>query len=165
MGKLRFSQRPTSYRLWYAALLLMCVAPLAAAEYLQRWLDIAPCPLCVMQRYGFWVMGLFALFGLLLGRLPRWADFLAALSGLAGAAVAAYHVSILMRPSAQCGIDPVENFVNRLPMAQWWPEMFAASGFCNAKLPLIFGLSFPVWGLITLSVTTFLWFVLWSKRR
>ena len=165
MGKLRFSQRPTSYRLWYAALLLMCVAPLAAAEYLQRWLDIAPCPLCVMQRYGFWVMGLFALFGLLLGRLPRWADFLAALSGLAGAAVAAYHVSILMRPSAQCGVDPVENFVNRLPMAQWWPEMFAASGFCNAKLPLIFGLSFPVWGLITLSVTTFLWFVLWFKRR
>ncbi|MFB0948654.1 MAG: disulfide bond formation protein B [Burkholderiaceae bacterium] len=165
MGKLRFSQRPTSYRLWYAALLLMCVAPLAAAEYLQRWLDIAPCPLCVMQRYGFWVMGLFALFGLLLGRLPRWADFLAALSGLAGAAVAAYHVSILMRPSAQCGVDPVENFVNRLPMAQWWPEMFAASGFCNAKLPLIFGLSFPVWGLITLSVTTFLWFVLWFRRR
>ena len=164
MGKLRFSQRPTSYRLWYAALLLMCVAPLAAAEYLQRWLDIAPCPLCVMQRYGFWVMGLFALFGLLLGRLPRWADFLAALSGLAGAAVAAYHVSILMRPSAQCGVDPVENFVNRLPMAQWWPEMFAASGFCNAKLPLIFGLSFPVWGLITLSVTTFLWFVLWFRR-
>ena len=165
MGKLRFSQRPTSYRLWYAALLLMCVAPLAAAEYLQRWLDIAPCPLCVMQRYGFWVMGLFALFGLLLGRLPRWADFLAALSGLAGAAVAAYHVSILMRPSAQCGVDPVENFVNRLPMAQWWPEMFAASGFCNAKLPLIFGLSVPVWGLITLSVTTFLWFVLWFRRR
>ena len=165
MGKLRFSQRPTSYRLWYAALLLMCVAPLSAAEYLQRWLDIAPCPLCVMQRYGFWVMGLFALFGLLLGRLPRWADFLAALSGLAGAAVAAYHVSILMRPSAQCGIDPVENFVNRLPMAQWWPEMFAASGFCNAKLPLIFGLPFPVWGLITLSVTTFLWFVLWFRRR
>lgn len=165
MGKLRFSQRPTSYRLWYAALLLMCVAPLAAAEYLQRWLDIAPCPLCVMERYGFWVMGLFALFGLLLGRLPRWADFLAALSGLAGAAVAAYHVSILMRPSAQCGVDPVENFVNRLPMAQWWPEMFAASGFCNAKLPLIFGLSFPVWGLITLSVTTFLWFVLWFRRR
>ena len=165
MGKLRFSQRPTSYRLWYAALLLMCVAPLAAAEYLQRWLDIAPCPLCVMQRYGFWVMGLFALFGLLLGRLPRWADFLAALSGLAGAAVAAYHVSILMRPSAQCGVDPVENFVNRLPMAQWWPEMFAASGFCNAKLPLIFGLSFPVWGLITLSVPTFLWFVLWFRRR
>ena len=165
MGKLRFSQRPTSYRLWYAALLLMCVAPLAAAVYLQRWLDIAPCPLCVMQRYGFWVMGLFALFGLLLGRLPRWADFLAALSGLAGAAVAAYHVSILMRPSAQCGVDPVENFVNRLPMAQWWPEMFAASGFCNAKLPLIFGLSFPVWGLITLSVTTFLWFVLWFRRR
>ena len=165
MGKLRFSQRPTSYRLWYAALLLMCVAPLAAAEYLQRWLDIAPCPLCVMQRYGFWVMGLFALFGLLLGRLPRWADFLAALSGLAGAAVAAYHVSILMRPSAQCGVDPVENFVNRLPMAQWWPEMFAASGFCNAKLPLIFGLSFPVWWLITLSVTTFLWFVLWFRRR
>ena len=165
MGKLRFSQRPTSYRLWYAALLLMCVAPLAAAEYLQRWLDIAPCPLCVMQRYGFWVMGLFALFGLLLGRLPRWADFLAALSGLAGAAVAAYHVSILMRPSAQCGVDPVENFVNRLPMAQWWPEMFAASGFCNAKLPLIFGLSFPVWGLISLTVTTFLWFVLWFRRR
>ena len=165
MGKMRFSQRPRSFRLWYAFLLVLCIAPLAAAEYLQRWLDIAPCPLCVMQRYGFWVMGLFALFGLLLGRLPRWADFLAALSGLAGAAVAAYHVSILLRPSAQCGVDPVENFVNRLPMAQWWPEMFAASGFCNAKLPLIFGLSFPVWGLITLSVTTFLWFVLWFRRR
>ena len=165
MGKLRFSQRPKSYRLWYAGLLLLCIVPLAAAEYLQRWLDIAPCPLCVMQRYAFWVMGLFALFGVLFGRLPRWADLLAALSGLAAAAVAAYHVSILMRPSAQCGIDPVENFVNRLPMAQWWPEMFAASGFCNAKLPLIFGLSFPVWALITLSATAALWLVLWLKRR
>ena len=165
MGKLRFSQRPKSYRLWYAGLLLMCIAPLAAAEYLQRWLDIAPCPLCVMQRYGFWGMGLFALFGLVFGRLPRWADLLAALAGLAAAAVAAYHVSILIQPSAQCGIDPVENFVNRLPMAQWWPEMFAASGFCNAKLPLIFGLSFPVWALITLSVTAALWMVLWLRRR
>ncbi len=165
MGKLRFSQRPKSYRLWYAGLLLMCIAPLAAAEYLQRWLDIAPCPLCVMQRYGFWVMGLFALFGMVVGRLPRWADLLAAFAGLAAAAVAAYHVSILMRPSAQCGIDPVENFVNRLPMAQWWPDMFAASGFCNAKLPLIFGLSFPVWALITLSATAALWLVLWLKRR
>lgn len=166
MGKLRFSQRPKSYRLGYAFLLLLCVVPLAAAEYLQRWLDIAPCPLCVMQRYGFWVMGLFALFGLLLGRLPRWADALAALSGLAAAGVAAYHVSILLRPSAECGIDPVENFVNRLPMAQWWPEMFSASGLCNAKLPLIFGLSFPVWALITLSFAALMWLaLLWRKRR
>ena len=165
MGKMRFSQRPKSYRGWYAILLIMCVLPLAAAEYLQKWLDIAPCPLCIMQRYGFWVMGLFALFGLLSGRLPRWADVLAALSGLAAAAVAAYQVSILMRPAAQCGIDPVENFVNRLPMAQWWPDMFSASGLCNARLPLIFGLSFPMWALITLSMTAALWLLLWHKRR
>lgn len=165
MGNLTFSRRPKSYRLAYLGLLLMCVAPLVAAEYLQQWLDIAPCPLCVIQRYGFWVMGLFALFGLLFGRLPRWADGAAMLSGFAAAAVAAYHVSILMRPSAQCGIDPVENFVNRLPMAQWWPEMFAASGFCNAKLPLIFGLSFPMWALITLSATALLWLMMWRRRR
>ena len=167
MGKLRFSQRPVSHRGWYGLLLLMCLIPLVAAEYLQRLLDIAPCPLCIMQRYGFWVMGLFALFGVIFKRLPRWADLLAIFSGIAAAGVAAYHVSILLRPSVECGIDPVENIVNQLPMARWWPEMFASSGMCNAKLPLIFGLSFPMWALIALSFIVLVWSVLlyrWHKQ-
>ncbi len=160
-----FTTVPATHRISYALLLLVCALPIVAAYYMQTAYDLAPCPLCVMQRYGYWAMGLFALAGLIKGRLPTWADVLAMLSGLAGAAVAAYHVSILMRPSEQCGIDPVENFVNRLPMAQWWPSMFSANGFCNANLPLIFGLSIPLWSLIALLGTVLLWAVFVYKRR
>ena len=82
----------------------------------------------------------------------------------AGAAVAGRHVYVLYNPSVSCGLDPVEDFVNSLPPAQWLPQAFFADGACGAKLPPLFGLDIPEWSLVWL-VALALTAVLLSWRR
>ncbi|MGL4767854.1 MAG: disulfide bond formation protein B [Formosimonas sp.] len=159
MKKTLFSRRPQTHRWFYLVLLLISVGALAFAWYLQNVKDLAPCPLCIAQRFGFWALGLFALLGLLVGRIGRVGNGLAVLSGLAATAAAGYHNWLLAQPKAECGIDPVQNFVNDLPTATWWPDMFMATGLCGAKLPLFLGLGIPQWSLLLLVVLTlgFVW--------
>ncbi|MCA3233869.1 MAG: disulfide bond formation protein B, partial [Cupriavidus sp.] len=76
------------------------------------------------------------------------------LSGVAGIAVAGYHVSLLLNPKASCGIDPLENWVNALPTAKLLPQVFYSDGLCTAPLPPLFGLSISAWSLIWLLILT-----------
>ena len=163
--KRMFITKPARHRGVYALLLVLCALPLTAAHYLQSVLDLAPCPLCVAQRYGYWLMGIFALAGLLKGCLPRWADVSAALIGLLGAGIAVYHLWIVAHPASECVKDEVEQWMNALPTARWFPEWFSASGSCTAKLPLIFGLQIPMWSLIGLAGIALMWLVFVLKRR
>lgn len=163
--KRMFITKPARHRGVYALLLVLCALPLTAAHYLQSVLDLAPCPLCVAQRYGYWLMGIFALAGLLKGCLPRWADVSAALIGLLGAGIAVYHLWIIAHPASECVKDEVEQWMNALPTARWFPEWFSASGSCTAKLPLIFGLQIPMWSLIGLAGVALLWLIFVLKRR
>ena len=163
--KRMFITKPARHRGVYALLLVLCALPLTAAHYFQSVLDLAPCPLCVAQRYGYWLMGIFALAGLLKGCLPRWADVSAALIGLLGAGIAVYHLWIIAHPASECVKDEVEQWMNALPTARWFPEWFSASGSCTAKLPLIFGLQIPMWSLIGLAGVALLWLIFVLKRR
>ena len=147
------------HRFFYAVLLTISIAALAIAWYLQHVRDLAPCPLCIMQRFAFWALAIFALAGLCVGSLGRFWNSAAAFAGMLGVGVTAYHNWLLAQPKVSCGIDPVQNFVNDLPLANLWPDMFMATGLCSAKLPLIVGVSIPQWSLIGLSVLTlgFIW--------
>ena len=149
-----FLYKQVSHRLFYAVLLVGAVAALLVAWYLQNVRDLAPCPLCIMPRFGFWALAIFALIGLLKGSLGRVGNALAVLAGASGVSVAAYHNWILAQPKVECGIDPVQNFVNDLPTADLWPDMFMATGMCGAKLPLILGISIPQWALLGLACLT-----------
>jgi disulfide bond formation protein DsbB len=163
--KRMFTTKPAQYRSTYALFLILCTLPLLVAHYLQSVLDLVPCPLCVAQRYGFWLMGIFALWGLLKGRLPRGADMLAVLTGLFSAGIAVYHLWTIAHPASECVKDEVEQWMNALPTARWFPEWFSASGSCTAQLPLIFGLQIPMWSLIGLAGVALLWLIFVRKRR
>ena len=131
----------------------LCFGLVAVALYLQHVERLAPCPLCILQRYAFAGAGVFFLLsGLFGGALARSGLWVSALLAGAGAAVAARHVYVVYHPSVSCGIDVVEDFVNSLPPAQWLPQVFFADGACGAKLPPIFGLGIPEWSLLWLSV-------------
>lgn len=106
----------------------------------------------------------FLLSGLFGGALARSGLWVSALIAAAGAAVAGRHVYVLYNPSVSCGLDPVEDFVNSLPPAQWFPQAFFADGACGAKLPPIFGLDIPEWSLLWLCVLAVV-AVLLSLRR
>lgn len=78
-----------------AAILLASAAILATALYLQYGEALAPCRLCIYQRYPY--VGAIALAGLGLGLRPGVARWLVASCGVlfaAGAAVALYHVGV-----------------------------------------------------------------------
>ncbi|MFC3148716.1 disulfide bond formation protein B [Piscinibacterium candidicorallinum] len=124
--------------------LLACIAALASAVILQKAWNLYPCPLCILQRYAFIALAAACVLAL----FWRPATWLAGLAALSGLGVAGFHLYRLAVPSEACGRDAVEAFVNGLPMAQWAPSWFAATGLCSDPIPPVLGISFPGWAFI-----------------
>lgn len=129
------------------------LALLGVGLYLQHVENMAPCPLCVMQRYAFFIIAIVCLVS---AGLPRGGAkvgaVLAAFASLAGAGVAGWHLYIKAHPTVSCGIDPLETSLNTIPSANLLPFLFKADGLCTTEYAPILGLSIPQWSLI--------WFVI-----
>jgi len=72
------------------AFLAFGVALFARAS--EGWFGLAPCELCLWQRWPYWVAGGFALLGVFFWRRP--ALLLAGLAAAASAAIAAFHLGV-----------------------------------------------------------------------
>ena len=135
-------------------LALLCVALVVGALYMQYFLHEDPCPLCILQRYFFLLIAVFAFLG---ARLNSWRgvrllETLAALSALAGIVTAARHVYIQANPGFSCGFDALQPLVDSLPPARWLPSGFKVPGLCETAYPPILGISLPGWSLIAFVV-------------
>lgn len=126
---------------------------IGVALYLQHGLDMLPCPLCVIQRYLFIAIGVFALIGAYSSK-PKALAGLGLLAALGGLGTAGKHLWVLAHPGLSCGIDPMETFLNKIPTATYLPFLFKADGLCEDALAPWFGLSIPQW--------SFLWFGLFT---
>lgn len=138
----------------FAAFALIPFALLAEGLILQHLQGQAPCPLCILQREGFFLVGLIALAGAVHNPQRRSAAIYAAgmaLAALSGLGVAIWHVWTLYHPKFGCGIDVMEQFVNQLPTAKLLPFIFRASGDCAARHEPIFRLLVPEWSLVWFS--------------
>ena len=133
------------------------LAILAGALYLQHFLDMQSCPLCVIQRYAFAAI---ALVCLVCAGLPNGAQkagaglaTLATLAGVGGAGTALWHLWVISHPSTSCGRDALEAPMNALPPATLLPSVFKVDAFalCTTLYDPILGLLIPQWSL--------LWFV------
>ena len=137
---------------------LACVGLLGYAVYLQEAKNLLPCPLCVVQRIAYWLVGLTALIAFvhrpsITGR--RIYSAFIVLFALAGAVVAARHAWLLRYPdSVECGVSPEQIFLNALPLAKWWPSMFQALGDCTLIKWRFLSLAIPDWSLV--------WFVIFT---
>ena len=138
-------------RFLFLFIFLVCAGLLGYAVYLQEAKHLLPCPLCVMQRIAYWLVGLTALAAFVhnpqtTGR--RGYSVVVALFALAGAAVAAYHSWLIRHPQdSGCSISAEETFINSLPLAQVWPGMFAANGDCAHVAWKFLTLTIPDWSL------------------
>jgi protein dithiol:quinone oxidoreductase len=135
-------------------LALICVALVGGALYMQYGLKEDPCPLCILQRYFFLLIAIFAFLG---ARLNSWRgvrllEVLAAISALAGIVTAARHVYVQANPGFSCGFDALQPVVDSLPPAHWLPGVFKVAGLCETAYPPIFGISLPGWSLIAFIV-------------
>ena len=136
----------------FFAVFILCFGLVASAYWFQHGpQQQQPCPLCILQRYLYLGIGLVALLaGLhgpdLVGRLIYAA--LIWLLALMGVGLTAWQLS-KGDTMTSCLSDPIGEFVQRLPSAQWFEgKLFFATGGCADKYPPTFGLSLAVWSLI-----------------
>jgi disulfide bond formation protein DsbB len=107
-----------------------------------------PCPLCILQRYAYFVVAIIAGVGSIFPK--RGLIWLAAASSASGGMLALWQV-LKGSSMTSCQRDPVGIFVNSLPMADWWPEYLFATGGCADKF-FTLGLPVPVWSLACFSI-------------
>src|SRR5260370_41083622 len=105
---------------------LISLGLVAGALYLQMVKNEDPCPLCIIQRYFFILIAIFAFLG---ATMKGWRgisalEALIAIAAAGGIAAAARHLYIQMNPGFSCGFDAMQPIVDALPPAQWLPSAF-----------------------------------------
>ncbi|HUN91850.1 MAG TPA: disulfide bond formation protein B [Burkholderiaceae bacterium] len=137
-------------RAWFAFIALACASLLGYGLVLQHIEGLEPCPLCVLQRYGFVVLCVVAIVGALAPRLlGRPAAVVAILVALASAGVAAWHVHLQLNPPEfeTCG-PGLGTLISNFPLGRALPKIFQGSGECTQIDWRFLGLTIPGWSLI-----------------
>jgi protein dithiol:quinone oxidoreductase len=141
----------THRRLWL--LIAVGSAALALASILlTEWLALAPCHLCIFQRLLYMLIAPLALLAAFTtGLARRISGALVALAAAGGAATAGFQTWLQAQPegSVSClgpDMGPIERFVEWLGMQQ--PTLFMATGFCEDKALVIFGVALAGWALL-----------------
>ncbi len=153
-----------SNRTLLLAIAFTCFAVIGGALYFQHVERMAPCGLCVFQRYAFAFAGIFALVAAFTTRQKPWIA-LSLVSALAGIGTVAKHLYVLANPGFSCGIDPATTFLNKLPPAMVLPSVFEAEGLCDSAGDLILGLSLPQWAGVTFVVVSIALIITLVRRR
>lgn len=137
---------------------IICLALIGGALYMQVVLGEAPCPLCILQRYAFLLIAIFAFIGAAMRTTSSVTVFevLVVISALGGVAAAGHHVYTQFYPAVSCGIDVLQPIVDSLPLATIFPLGFQVDGFCGTPYPPILGLSLPQWALVAFVLTAIL---------
>ena len=142
-----------SSRQWYAAVAAACVGLIGYAMVLQFIKELEPCPLCILQRYAFVLVALFAALAAAVKppRAGRVFAGLGVLSAVSGAGVAAWHVKLQLFPPeiGSCG-PGLTYLVTELPLARALPRIFQGGGDCTAVDWTFLGLSIPAWSFVWL---------------
>ena len=143
-------------RMIYLAIFLVCSGLIGFALYLQHSLGLEPCPMCILQRYAFIVIGLTALVAaihnpVLLGR--RIYSGLLAVMSATGGGVAIRHVYLEHYPPKifDCGAD-VGFMLESFPLTQALPMIFRGTGDCTKVAWRFLGLSIAEWSLIWFAI-------------
>ncbi|HEX9451865.1 MAG TPA: disulfide bond formation protein B [Burkholderiales bacterium] len=139
-------------RLIFLAIFLACAGLIGFALYLQHSLGLEPCPMCILQRYAFIVVGVIALVAAihnpaLQGR--RIYSGLLIVMAATGGGVAIRHVYLEHYPPKlfDCGAD-VGFMLESFPLTEALPMIFRGTGDCT-KVPWRFlSLSIAEWSLI-----------------
>ena len=136
----------------FAATGLAAVGLVAGGMFLQQTLNLAACPLCILQRMLYLLLALEAIAAWMLAGAAlqrRAAALVMVATSIAGAGIAAYQTWLQRwAKGVSCTADQPwwESFVNWA--GSQWPLMFEASGLCSEAGWKFLGLSIAEWSLI-----------------
>ena len=136
----------------------VCAGLLGFALYLQYFANLEPCPLCMLQRVAFIILGLVCLAGAIHGPAPtgnRIYAGLAAITAATGAGLAARHVWLQYNPPqfASCAGD-LYSQLERLPLGRVIANAIRATGDCAKVDWTMLHLSIAEWSLIWFALFT-----------
>ena len=135
------------------AAFFVCLGLLGFGYYLQFVEGLAPCPLCILQRVAFLLLGLIFLAAALhrpASSARRWYVALLALTAGTGAVIAGRHVYLQSLPPEQapaCGADLGYMLAN-FPLHETIVLIFRGTGDCASVAWRFLGLSIPGWALV-----------------
>lgn len=157
-------------RTHYFIIFIVCAGMLGTALYLQLFMNMDPCPLCVFQRMALSVIAIIALIGFLhnpeeLG--SRIYSLFLTLAGLVSLGIGGYHVWFLNEPAnefASCGPGMglmVDKIIAYLPQGQVTETLFRSIGSCGVKsTPELFGIALPE--LVFPAIVALVVFIVWG---
>lgn len=132
---------------------LVCAMLLAVAIYFQLKMDLAPCPLCIMQRLVVLVIGVFFLIACLHNPQALSRKIYSVLIGLfaiLGIIVAGRQVYLQSLPpghTATCG--PGLNYmIQNFPLSETLKVLLLGTSECGSVVWTFLGLSIPGWTLV-----------------
>ena len=153
---------------WIAATL---IGMLAFGVYLQRIVGLAPCPMCVVQRYCDALVALVALAGALsASRKVHMGTYMVLLPlSAAGLFVAARQTWLQWYPPevASCGRD-FYGMIEQMPLSRAIPQIFSGSGDCSKVDWTFLGGSIANWSLLcflALIVVSIAWLLVLFRGR
>lgn len=138
-----------SPRLIFSGLVLLAIVSILFARlYLEEFLDLAACPLCMTQRAFVILWGVFALIAVL-HNPPGWGrrvyGALCAIAAMVGGAVAARHVWLQHLPPDEvpaCG-PSLEYMLETLPFSETLSLVMMGDGNCAETMWTFLGFSIP----------------------
>jgi len=127
-----------SSRVVFLAIFLACAGLIGFALYLQHSLGLEPCPMCILQRYAFIVVGVIALVAAIHNPalLGRWIySGLLVVMAATGGGVAIRHVYLEHYPPKlfDCGAD-VGFMLESFPLTEALPMIFRGTGDCTPRV-------------------------------
>jgi protein dithiol:quinone oxidoreductase len=143
----------------FAGIVVSCIALVATGIfYMQGYLGLEPCPMCILQRYAFFAIAFVAIIAA--ANNPRGTALkvyaaLVILFAVAGGGVATWHSYLQHFPPLRetCGTD-LEFLLNTFTLTEAFPKIFAGTGSCSKVNWKLLGLSIPEWALV--------WFVIFA---
>jgi disulfide bond formation protein DsbB len=136
---------------------LACAGMMGFALYAQYVLHLAPCNMCVLQRIAVVALGsVFLLAAAVPGHilLARASAFAIGAVALLGVAVASWHVWIQLQPIGSlpsCGAD-FYTLVDMFGFYDAVTRVLSGGGDCQAITWSLFGLSMPVWVVVSVAL-------------
>ncbi|MCP5269219.1 MAG: disulfide bond formation protein B [Zoogloeaceae bacterium] len=140
---------PRTPRKAFFLVFLSTMALVGAGLVIGEWMRLNPCPLCIFQRVLYLLVGLWALFGVLIPQARKFWGCLIAATAVGGLATAIYQTWLQLYPESAtaCGYGE-PNLIERLVdwLGMQWPFMFMATGFCTSKESIL-GLTMANWSI------------------
>jgi disulfide bond formation protein DsbB len=134
---------------WALVLVLMTGGLLFGALVMEHAFDMAPCPLCLMQRIWFFVAGAFAFASLL--HSPRWGIYplCSVAAACIGGGFSIRQLYLQNLPADQvpaCGPD-MAYMLDAFPLSEVLIAMTQGTGDCAESVPVL-GIEIPAWALL-----------------